>query len=163
MDVLDGERRPLVVLRVVVGVKGGGGGVSGRRALNRSLIRLIRGALVYKPASPQSARFNSAGPSRVVASAHVFVPRGSGRKQKCREGKREEREPRGSREAAPEPRSCGLPARAALHLLPRAFMWSHKQNSGLYGPTERLFRFLARQLPKSVDSNWIIQGATAAK
>lgn len=52
---------------------GGRGGAGGCRALNRSLIRLIRGALVYKRASPQSAQFNSAPVPVGLLHPRVFL------------------------------------------------------------------------------------------
>lgn len=102
MDVLDGERRPLVVLR-----SGGvwwwwalrGAGRGACRALNRSLIRLIHSALVYKRASPQSAQFNSAPVPVGLLHPRVFLFPGAVEENKSAGKRREEREPRGSREA----------------------------------------------------------------
>lgn len=103
-------------------VFGGGGRWGAGRALNRSLIRLICGALVYKPASPQSAQFNSETVPVGLLHPRVFLFPGAVEENKSAGKRREEREPRGSREAAAEPCSCGPPARAAFHLPSRSFI-----------------------------------------
>lgn len=82
-------------------------------ALNRALIRLIHGALVYKRPPHNRRGLIACCPRRVVASVSVLFL-GAGKTKVP--GRKRGKQPQGSCETAPESSTSGLPARIAFHL-----------------------------------------------
>lgn len=146
MDVLDEERWPLVVLRSggvwwwwALGLRGG------CRALNRSLIRLIHSALVYKRTSSQSAQFNSAPVPVGLLHPRVFLFPEAVEENKSAGKRREGREPRGSCEACATAVQLQAPCQGCVSPSSLFYREPQAQLCSLQAWRSR-FRFLSRQL-----------------